>query len=43
MIKLLIENGADINIRNHKNNTAILQALAQGNRSRCRVITQKML
>lgn len=30
MIKLLIENGADINVRNKRNNTPLLQALAQG-------------
>lgn len=30
MIKLLIENGADINAVNKNNNTALIQALAQG-------------
>lgn len=29
MILLMIENGADINIRNKDNNTPLLQALAQ--------------
>lgn len=30
LIELLIENGADINVRNKQNNTPLLQALAQG-------------
>lgn len=41
MIKLLIENGADINIRNKNNNTPLLQALAQGNHEKFKVFTQK--
>lgn len=30
MIKWIIENGADVNVRNKFNNTPLLQALAQG-------------